>query len=252
MKKINYFLSALTISLCTISCSNSVSDDFDDMNNDAVKKRLKKISTNQNGESLTTSFSYDGNSKLTGVSSDFDGEATSIQYTNTGDLLNISGQGLSETLNLEELFQSPYNAYQLGQVVSYDDNRNPSKISFQEEVYNYNSGQYETIELTADIIYDEAPNMYFSTLEAAGVIAVLDKVQLDFSMNPQASELVKASELLPMNNPIKFIYKDENGNVSATIDISYTYDQDNYPINAIAVLNSGSSSETSAVNFSYN
>ncbi|WP_299712118.1 hypothetical protein [uncultured Tenacibaculum sp.] len=251
MKKINYLLSALTISLCTISCSNSVSDDFDDVNNDIAKKRLRQISTNSSGESLATSFSYDSNNKLTGVSSNLTGEITSIQYTNTGDLLNVSSQGVNETLNLETLFQSPFNAYELGQVVSYDDNRNPSKITFQDQVYNYSTNQYETVSLTAEISYDDAPNMYFSTLEAAGVIDILDRVQLDFSMNAQASEIIKASQLLPMNNPIQFVYKNENGEIQATIDISYTYDQDNYPINAIAVLNAGSSSETAAVNFSY-
>ncbi|WP_299677594.1 hypothetical protein [uncultured Tenacibaculum sp.] len=251
MKKINYFLSILTLSILATSCSNSVSDDFDDMNQDVAEKRLNKISSNLNGEDISVGFSYDSNKKLTGITGVSRDETNSIQYTNTGDLLNVSAQGLNETLNLEELFQSPFNAYELGQVVSYDDNRNPSQISFEDQVYNYNTGQYETIGLTAEILYDDAPNMYFYTLKAAGIIDVLDKVQLDFSMNAQASEIIKASQLLPMNNPVKFIYKNQNGGVEATIDISYTYDQDNYPINAIAVLNAGSSSETAAVNFSY-
>ncbi len=250
MKKINYFLSIFTISFLTISCGNSVSDDFDDMNQDVAKKRLKQISTNQNGEDVAINFSYDGNNKLTGITGSQGAVSSAVQYTNTGDLLNVSAQGINETFNLESLFQSPFHAYELGQVVAYDDNRNPSKISFQEEVYNYTTGQTEIVNLTAEITYDTAPNMYFYTLEAAGIIEVLDKVQLDFSMNAQATELIKASQLLPMNNPVKFVYKNNNGEIEATLDISYTYNQDNYPINAIALVNA-ESSETAAVNFSY-
>jgi hypothetical protein len=60
----------------------------------------------------------------------------------------------------------------------------------------------------------------------------MDDVQLNFSMNPQVPEIVKARSLFPMNNPSQIVYKNEEGELIYTINISYVYDSENYPTSA--------------------
>jgi hypothetical protein len=149
-------------------------------------------------------------------------------------VINVTEQQFSESFNVEELYQSPYNVYETGEVLAYDSNKNPSKILFRYQIYDYTNNVYVIENYTAEMFYDNKPNLYFSTLESAGVIDILDGVELDFGVNHQASEIIRARALLPVNNLVKAIYKDADNNIVGTLNIDYTYDADGYPIKGTA------------------
>ena len=87
-------------------------------------------------------------------------------------------------------------------------------------------------EYIVEITYDDKPNPFFYTLEAAGIIKVLDNVNLNFSMTPQAEQLVKAKLLLPLNNPQKVVVRHLDGTVKSQVTTSYVYGNDKYPTSA--------------------
>ena len=96
-----------------------------------------------------------------------------------------------------------------------------------EEEYYIDSDSYVTKIYTADVSYDDTHNPYFYTLEAAGIIEVLDGVRLNFGIQPQVPEILKARMFFPVNNPSQIIYKNEEGDVVYTINANYVYDNDN-------------------------
>jgi len=242
-KPINLICTFFTLAL-VFSCSDdSVSDEFTDANGNASKKLIKTISTTsaqdpQENKNIILSYTSDG--KLNTIS---DGFETSIFVYDEGELSNITGGG--DNLNTEDLYESPYDAFETGYVLIYDENDNPKEIEFYEEEYVYETGNFITKVYTAEVFYDDAPNPYFFTLEAGGIIEVMDDVQLNFSMNPQVPEIVKARSLFPMNNPSQIVYKNEEGELIYTINISYVYDSENYPTSATVINVSIEDSEES-------
>lgn len=225
--------------LVIFSCSeDSVSDEFNDANGNVEVKLMESISVvsaQDSQENATITFSYTSNGKLNTIS---DGIDTNIfVYDDNNQLSNITGAG--ENLNIEELYQSPYDAFETGNVVEYDNNNNPKKIEFFEEDYIYdpdsNSYIYITLVYTAEISYDSNHNPYFHTLQSGGVIDVLDNVELNFSMVPQVPEIVQARSLFPVKNPSQIIYKNEEGEIMYTINANYSYDNENYPTSATIV-----------------
>lgn len=225
--------------LVILSCSeDSVSDEFNNANGNIEAKLMESISVvsaQDSEENATITFSYTSNGKLNTIS---DGTDTNIfVYDDNNELSNITGAG--ENLNIEELYQSPYDAFETGNVVEYDNNNNPKKIEFFEEgeIYdpNTNSFIYTTVVYTADVSYDSNHNPYFHTLQSGGVIDVLDNVELNFSMTPQVPEIVQARRLFPVNNPSQIIYKNEQGQIMYTINANYSYDNENYATSATIV-----------------
>lgn len=231
MKKL-LFLSAITI---FASCdSDSVSDEFDNANGDTAKKLIETVEFNPaqvDEEDQVFTVNYDANNKVTSASN---GIETAVLVHENDELSTITGDG--DPFSLSELYQDPYDAFETGDVLEYDTSGNPISISVLEEYYEYNqtTGEYEeTIEeYIATITYDATPNPYFYTFEAAGLIEVLDKVQLNFSMMPQSPEIVRARALFPLNNIKSIVYKDEDGEVVGELKIEYVYDADNYPTSA--------------------
>jgi hypothetical protein len=200
MKKQKSLVALLFISLFTLSCSeDSATDEFNDANGNVQVKLIESISfvsAQDSQENKNILFSYTSNGLLNTIT---DGIETSIfVYDNNNDLSNITGEG--DNLNIEELYESPYDAFETGEVIEYDDNGNPRKIEFYEEEYDSNSNSNITKVYTAEVSYDDTHNPYFYTLEAGGIIEVLDGVQLNFSMNPQIPEIVQARLLFPLNN----------------------------------------------------
>jgi len=211
MKIKSIFLIVLCLGL--FGCSDSASDEFEEINGEVSEKLISKLtlaSAEDPSEGVILNFSYDINKKLINIS---DGEGVAIfVYNNNGDLTNIAGG--NEPLNVEEIvFNSPYNAFEEGNVLQYDNNLNPSIIEF----YEYNDDE-PTVTYTAEIDYDSAHNPYFHTMKAGGVISVLDDINLEFSINPQSPDLVQARALLPLKNPSQLTYKDENGNIIFYVD----------------------------------
>ena len=179
MKKSIYSISLLCALILTFSCSDdSVTDEFNNANGNVQEKLIKSISIisaqdSQENKNIILSYTSDG--QLNTIT---DGIETSIFVYENSELTNITGGG--DNLNIEELYESPYDAFETGDVLVYDDNGNPKKIEFYEEEYEFNSGTYITKIYTADISYDNTHNPYFYTLEAGGFIEVLDGVQLNF------------------------------------------------------------------------
>ncbi|MDE0536917.1 hypothetical protein, partial [Tenacibaculum sp. L6] len=91
MKNLKYvFAIGLGMTLLT-ACSSSTSDDFEEINEGAKKKRLKTITaTNQENETMTAQFMYNSENKLVSLSgTDNEGGATLINYKNDGNTITV-------------------------------------------------------------------------------------------------------------------------------------------------------------------
>ncbi|WP_299367614.1 hypothetical protein [Winogradskyella sp.] len=233
MNKLISFVLLSCIALFTLSCGDddTASGEFNDANGNVQPKLIESIavtSAQDPLENTTVMFTYTSDGQLSTIS---DGSETGIfVYDNSDNLTNISGSG--DNLNIEELYESPYDAFETGDVIAYDGDGNPITIEFYEEEYDFNTDTYVTKVYTADISYDDEHNPYFFTLEAGGLIEVMDDVELNFSMNPQLPEIVQARMLFPVNNPSQIIYKNEEGAIIYTINANYVYDDENYPTSA--------------------
>lgn len=232
MKKSIYSSFLLCALISTFSCSDdSVSEEFDNANGNVQEKLISSvaiISAQDSQENKIISLSYTSDGLLNTINNGI--ETGIFIYSNNDDLTNITGG--SDNINILELYESPYDAFEKGEVVVYDDNGNPEIIEFYEEEYDYNSNTFVPKIYTADISYDETHNPYYYTLKAAGIIEVLDGVQLNFSLNPQVPEIVQARMFFPVNNPSQIIYKNEEGELIYTINANYVYDNENYPTSA--------------------
>ncbi|MDW5288013.1 hypothetical protein [Formosa sp. PL04] len=249
MKKSTIFLPLFLGALLTISCSDSTSDEFEEVNGNVETKLIQSViftSGQDSNENRVISLSYNANGTLNTISN---GEESSIFVYDDNQLTNVSGDG--DILNVESFFDSPYDAFEIGQVLEYDDNGNPKIIMFFEDEYDYETGEYWTEEYTAEIKYDNAPNPYYYTLDSAGIISALDKVKLNFSLT-QSSEIIKAKLLFPLNNPAQIIYKNEKGEIVLTLNANYSYDADNYPKSATLTSIDTRYNETSTLSLIYN
>lgn len=247
-------LQFLTIAIFTIgittSCDNSTSDEFEEVNGKTDKKRIQSVSVvsaQDPSDGKTVLFTYDSNDRLTSVT---DGLETYIFAYSNGELSTAAGQ--DGTLSMEELYASPYDAFNTGQIEEYDNNGNPAKILFFVSEYNYASGINEVFQYTLEISYDDKPNPFYYTLESAGIIDVLDGVEFNLSMTPQAPELVRAKALFPNNNPSQLAYKNEAGELVHVINFDYAYEGD-YPTSgtAVAVSPLDNSTGTVSITFQY-
>lgn len=216
--------------ICLTNCSESASDEFDDTNPNAVAKYIETVSVvsaQDPSENTTITVNYDANGRVSSVT---DGVDSSLFAYSDGELSAISGQG--DNLNVEELYDSPYDAFETGVVNQYDANGNPTNITFYEYQYNWQTNTEEQVPYTAEVSYDAKPNPYFYTLDAAGIIDALDQVSLDFTVNMASPEIIQARALLPLNNISGIVYKDDQGEVVYEIEADYIYNSDDYPTSA--------------------
>tara|TARA_R110002126_G_C10379033_1_gene494079 strand:- start:139 stop:900 length:762 start_codon:yes stop_codon:yes gene_type:complete len=250
MKRINHLLLLSSIAVINFSCEKSTSEEFEDVNGNVETKLITSIdvtSVEDPDESNNILFSYNGDLRLTSI---YDGtETTNFTYED-GNLSNVTGNG--DNGNVEELYESPYDAFETGQVEEYDENGNPSVLQFIEYDYDYMTGEEEVVYYTAEISYDNKPNPFYKTAEAAGMIDVLDQIKLNFAVAPQAEEIVRAKALFPNNNPSQIVYKNAEGEIEYTINLSYTYDGD-YPTAATvsSVSADGGDNVTYLTTFTY-
>ena len=250
MKRINHLLLLSSIAVINFSCEKSTSEEFEDVNGNVETKLITSIdvtSVEDPDESNNILFSYNGDLRLTSI---YDGtETTNFTYED-GNLSNVTGNG--DNGNVEELYESPYDAFETGQVEEYDENGNPSVLQFIEYDYDYITGEEEVVYYTAEISYDNKPNPFYKTAEAAGMIDVLDQIKLNFAVAPQAEEIVRAKALFPNNNPSQIVYKNAEGEIEYTINLSYTYDGD-YPTAATvsSVSADGGDNVTYLTTFTY-
>ncbi|WP_282112328.1 hypothetical protein [Maribacter stanieri] len=250
MKRINHLLLLSSIAVINFSCEKSTSEEFEDVNGNVETKLITSIdvmSVEDPDESNNILFSYNGDLRLTSI---YDGtETTNFTYED-GNLSNVTGNG--DNGNVEELYESPYDAFETGQVEEYDENGNPSVLQFIEYDYDYMTGEEEVVYYTAEISYDNKPNPFYKTAEAAGMIDVLDQIKLNFAAAPQAEEILRAKALFPNNNPSQIVYKNAEGEIEYTINLSYTYDGD-YPTAATvsSVSADGGDNVTYLTTFTY-
>ena len=116
------------------------------------------------------------------------------------------------------------------------------------ELYDedYNGNQ---ITNTATLTYDDKPFTFYYTLDAAGIIDVLNDVRLQFYA---PEEIIMAKKLLPVNNPIKAIIKDESNQEVGSVSVDYNYDEDNYPTTAsVTSIDDQDYVESYNVNYEY-
>ncbi|MEX6627153.1 hypothetical protein [Tenacibaculum salmonis] len=239
------------------ACTSSATEDFDDINGNVKKKTLKSITAInpvEIQESLSSNFFYDSDNKLMKMSGTEGTESISMDYKNDGtSIKGGNNEGDSESFSIEELYKAPYKMYETGEVLAYDANKNPSKIAFRDTVYDYETNTYSVETQIAEMTYDDKPNLYFATLESAGLVEILDGVSLDFGINTQASEIIKARQLLPTNNLIKVVYKNADSEVLGSLNIDYTYDADGYPVKGTGTaINDENETISIDVVYSYN
>lgn len=233
------------------SCEKSSSEEFEDVNGNTTEKFISSISlvsAQDTDENAKVELYYDSEKRLSSVT---DGSGMSEFVYDDKGLTEVTSEGNDDNFDMEELYKSPYDAFETGDVVAYDDNGNPSKILFFEEEYNFDSDDFIRKQYSAELIYEATPNAYFHTLKAAGMIDVLDQVKLNFSMQPQAQEILKARTLLPNNNLSRITYKDEEGSVTFEIETFYTYDADNYPTQVTITSKSSEETKVYKINYEY-
>lgn len=249
----NFFLIVSTISILTSCDKESVSDDFEEVNGDVAAKLMESISVSDaedSSDNTTVTMYYTNDGKLNTIS---DGSETNVfVYDNDNKLTRITSDG--DNLNMEELYESPYDAFDTGEVVEYDDNNNPKKIEFlvEECIDDCWYDEYEVKIYTAELSYDDAHNPFYHTFNAGGIIDVLDNVELNFGSS-QSREIVKVKDLFPMNNLSQIIYKNEEGEPLVSLNINFSYDEENYPTSATitAVDIEESEQSVSSVIFTY-
>ena len=250
MRSIKHLLLFSSVAILNFSCDDSTSDEFEEVNGKVETKLISSIdvaSAENSDDSSSIIFSYNSELQLNSI---FDGTETTNFIYEDGNLANVSGN--VDNGNVEELYESPYDAFETGQVEEYDENGNPSVIKFIEYDYDYMTGEEEVVYYTAEISYDDKPNPFYKTAEAAGLIDVMDQIRLNFAAAPQAEEIVRAKALFPNNNPSQVLYKNEEGEIEYTINMSYTYDGD-YPTTATVstVSEHSDENETYVTTFSY-
>lgn len=205
-----------------ISCDSN-EDGFSDANGDAAKKYVTKIITQDDYETTISEVNYTNEGKVTSVSSD--NNTRYFLYNDNGDLKDVSGEG--DNIATSEVIGEIQDAYEIGNVLQYDEKGNPTVLELYDEDYNGNQ-----IINIAHLTYDDNPFTFYYTLDAAGIIDVLYDVRIQFYA---PKEIIMAKKLLPVNNPIKAVITDESNQEVQTISVNYVYDEDNYPKTASVV-----------------
>jgi YD repeat-containing protein len=240
----NFFYLLLTVTL--FSCGGeSLEEGFEDANDNVSEKLLKQIRIDYADpyeDDYTYQFGYDGDNRLTSVT---DGENTRFfNYDSGGDLTSISGS--DEPFEMSELYEAPYDAFEEGDVLEYDDKGNPIKIEVYDDGDYYNDPEI----LVGEISYDQKPNPFFYTLEAGGIIDVLNNVDLNF--NSSSPTIVKAYRLLPFNNVRGMIFRNSMDNqIETEVQYESVYDEDGYATNTTIQVLSDSDNETVYLTYVY-
>lgn len=223
------------LSICAVaailfsSCSSddSTSNQFMEQNPNAIARLITSIeivSSQDATENRTITVSYDDANRVTNVN---DGTQTALLAYENDNLANVASEG--DTFAIEELYEAPYDAFETGEVINYNADGNPVDIRAFETEYDWNTMTDVTTEYRAVVEYDAQPNPYFYTIQAAGGIDIMDNVQLNFSANPDAPQIVQARMLFPSKNIKKISYRDLDGNLLADVVVDFVYNEESYP-----------------------
>ncbi|MCC9041895.1 hypothetical protein LNQ81_04160 [Myroides sp. M-43] len=234
MKKI-VFSALAALAFVGVSCSSDDNGNIIATDPVVVIKNIKNIDVvlfEEGKRELEKKFDlyYTEEGKLTTIEyTDLDEEGT-VYENSKGNLTQDSKNKLEkisspkEMILIKDLLVYQNSAYKVGKVLKYDNHKNPSEIL----VYNR-----DMEEITMKISYDDKPFFGFHTLRAAGIIDLLDGIELNLANPTVPAELKLAKELLPRNNPITYTYTNKEGIVLDNIKIVYAYDESNYPTKAV-------------------
>ncbi len=215
-------LATLLFAMALVSCSESIEQGFEEANllvEQKLIKELKIISNDDPALNRTYTIRYDLKDRVKSIS---DGESTGFLKSN--DSIGFKGiSNIQKAVDLNEFYQAPYDAFTTGRVLEYDEKGNPVMIQVVEP-----GDSFERLEGT--ITYDPNPNPFFHTLEASGLIDVLDRVNLNFSAT--VPEIVKARQLLPFNNIRSMTFYDHNDVIQYEVNFEYDYAENSYPRSA--------------------
>ncbi|RZJ29424.1 MAG: hypothetical protein EOO48_07530 [Flavobacterium sp.] len=218
MKKKLFCLSLATFAVMTSCSSDSSSSDLP--SNAKYIKTVHVVNTaEEEDQTVTVNYNTDGS-----VANVTDGTDTNgFVYNDNHQLTTITGS--DDPLSMSELYQSPYDGYEFGEVLQYDNNGNPTQLRLFERDYDGNITQ----EYRGFITYDPQANPFLHTLEKAGILDVIDNVDINFASVPGTEQIVTASQLMFQNNPKTFTVKDLDNNVIDTVVANYVYDAEGYP-----------------------
>lgn len=223
----SFLYSHQTLFLCIVlgvfSFSCSSDDGFDNANGEVAKKYITKITVRDDAEAKVSTVTYDNDGRVTTATSE--NKTKYFTYDDNGKLLKISGDG--ENLMTSEITSEIHDAYEIGDVLEYDENGNPKILELYDENYDGNR-----ITHTAHLTYDNNPFAFYYTLDAAGIIDMLSDVRFRFIAPP---EVLLAKRLLPVHNPIKAIIRDESNAQVASITVDFVYNEHSYPVSATVV-----------------
>jgi len=206
----------------------------------STEKYILSVQTSSSDDTPQNLFvTYNAAGKVTSVN---DGSDThTFSYAGNGDLDNVSGG--SDPLSISELYQNPYNGFEVGDVLAYDSNGNPTEL----RLYERDNDNSIIEEYKAFITYDSEPNPFYYTLKAAGIIEVLENVEINMSSTPQSPEMIMAKKLLFVNNPKTFVVQHLDGSMVSQVTATYTYDADGYATSGTFNSSSESGESSSSI-----
>jgi len=243
MKRIVFFC-VITI-LFSCNDSQTVEDEFIEVNGEIKEKLIGKIEGRDiYGDKINIIFNYNSQNRISSIT---DGsQTTTFNYNSQGDLdsaVTIDYPGdTPSSFSISELYQAPYDVFDTGEVLDVNSKGNPIRVL----VYDRGYGSESYI---GELIYDDKPNPFFYTIKSSSMLNVLDRTELNFGV--QMPDIIKAKELLPNNILTGMIFKNSQGVTVNEIQITYSYDQDNYPIQGDIFVYEEGESHNYYVNYFY-
>ena len=156
MKK--HIIIFITASVLMFGCSKSNEDNFNDVNGEVTAKYLTRadVTSSEIPDQVGLLIvNYNGDNKVSSVT---DGDIVHFFEYADNNILETINTGLGEILLTENLLLQPYEAFNFGQVIEYDEKGNVSivEIVMEEDVNKQLLGYFS---------YDEEHNPYFYTLK---------------------------------------------------------------------------------------
>lgn len=241
----------LLVGLLLLSCSKSSDDESSSVGDRESTELIKSVDLElieyydggSYSENISALFNYDTEGKLLDVSSKVSEDSykkmMSFNYSDNGKLSSVDGVFGPQLV--EDIYGLKLNLYEDdATVLEYDENHNPSKVQMfnvrtvLKDVDGVDVEVEVTENLIAEITYDSHPFFLYNTLKSAGILEIMDN--LDVFMSAVPDDVKKLKEFLPYNNIQNIRYERENyGEESDIIEISfkYEYNTNGNPMSAV-------------------
>lgn len=230
--------SSLAILILVVTCSCSTSSDPTPTSQ--INLRLQTL-TSVDG---VTTLSYDDQGRLETIGTNGSSTELSFFYLTDDIQAALTGEAPTSIKNTDDIDNSESHVY--GTTVV---NGNPVEIRGIEKIYvfNPNTGGYTESweEMKVKITYDNKFNPLYLVLEQSQMLPTINTLILN-SPDPLYTQL-NASGLIAVNNPVKIEVFDEDGTLTSTTTIIYSYNAQGLPTKAVATADG----DTSEVDFGY-